>query len=57
MRYAVREINERLGTHNDYDFSSWQPDIVIVNLGTNDEAFNNPEWKDELTVKYINKEK
>ena len=52
------EMNERLGTHNDYDFSSWQPDIVIVNLGTNDEgAFNNPEWKDELTGKVYKQRK
>lgn len=31
-----------------YDFASWQPDFVILNLGTNDcSAFEQPEWKGE----------
>lgn len=38
------------GSLEKYDFSSWQPDVVVVNLGTNDGgAFSNPEWKDEKT--------
>ncbi len=42
--------NERLGVKERYDFSSWQPDYIIINLGTNDGgAFHNPEWTDELT--------
>ncbi|MGB4657624.1 MAG: GDSL-type esterase/lipase family protein, partial [Mobilitalea sp.] len=42
--------NKELGAFEDNDFSSWQPDVVVVNLGTNDGgAFNSPEWKDELT--------
>lgn len=45
-------MNKRLGAHSNHDFSLWQPDIVIVNLGSNDEgAFNNPEWKDEISGK------
>jgi len=47
-----------LGAHNPYDFSSWQPDIVIVNLGTNDEgAFNNPQWVDEVSGKVYKQRK
>ena len=46
------EKNKALGAFNHNDFSSWQPDIVVVNLGTNDGgAFNSPEWKDENTGK------
>ena len=31
-----------------YDFSKWQPDAIILNLGTNDNsAFDQPEWKGE----------
>ena len=46
------ETYKSLGAHEDNDFQAWQPDIVVVNLGTNDEgAFNNPEWKDEKTGK------
>ena len=42
--------NIALGAHRDYDFSSWQPEFVVVNLGTNDTAaFDQPEWKDEAT--------
>ncbi len=42
--------NMALGAGEDYDFSSWQPDVVIVNLGTNDmAAFDQPEWRDEKT--------
>jgi lysophospholipase L1-like esterase len=44
------EKNENLGAFKENDFESWQPDVVVVNLGTNDEgAFNSPEWKDEVT--------
>lgn len=42
--------NEELGAQREYDFTSWQPDAVIINLGTNDSgAFNSPEWVDEKT--------
>ncbi|WP_058300700.1 SGNH/GDSL hydrolase family protein [Gorillibacterium timonense] len=44
------ERNKALGAWNDNDFASWQPDVVVVNLGTNDGgAFHSPEWKDEAT--------
>jgi len=44
------ERNEALGARQQHDFTSWQPDVVIVNLGTNDHsAFYQPPWKDELT--------
>ncbi|MCR4791404.1 MAG: GDSL family lipase [Lachnospiraceae bacterium] len=34
----------------DYDHSSWEPDAVVVNLGTNDGgAFDNPAFTDPLT--------
>lgn len=37
-----------LGIFNKYDFSSRQPDVIIVNLGTNDNsAFFNPPFIDE----------
>jgi len=42
--------NEALGAHKENDFDSWQPDIIVVNLGTNDDgAFHTPEWKDEAS--------
>lgn len=42
--------NERLGGNQPHDFASWQPDVVVVNLGTNDAAsFEQPEWGDERT--------
>lgn len=42
--------NVALGAHRENDFSAWEPDAVVINLGTNDGgAFNNPEWKDEMT--------
>jgi hypothetical protein len=44
------EKNRELGAYKENDFSSWQPDVIVVNLGTNDGgAFNNPAWGDELT--------
>lgn len=44
------ERNISLGALNDNDFATWQPDVVVVNLGTNDTgAFTNQEWKDEIT--------
>lgn len=43
-------LNEALGAHDEYEFASWQPDVVVVNLGTNDGgAFHSPEWRDEAT--------
>lgn len=42
--------NERLGGNGPYDPDSWQPDYVIVNLGTNDaSAFGQPAWLDGAT--------
>lgn len=44
------EKNESLGAFEENNFDSWQPDVVVVNLGTNDAgAFNSPEWKNEVT--------
>ncbi len=36
------EKNEKLGAHEPWDFASWQPDWIVINLGTNDSgAFDN----------------
>ncbi len=44
------EKNEALGALRPNDFEAWQPDVVVVNLGTNDgSAFNTPEWRDPAT--------
>lgn len=44
------ETNERLGALKPYPFHAWQPDAVIVNLGTNDaSAFSQPAWQDPVT--------
>ncbi len=44
------ERNEQLGASKPHDFRKWQPDAIIVNLGTNDcGAFNQPEWSDPVT--------
>lgn len=47
---ALGPVNEQLGAQKPNPFAEWQPDAVIVNLGTNDNgAFNQPAWKDEST--------
>lgn len=44
------ETNEKLGGTKPNDFSKWQPDFVVVNLGTNDcSSFDQPEWIDQNT--------
>lgn len=44
------ERNEKLGAQKENDFDSWQPDFIVVNLGTNDwAAFYNDEYMDEKT--------
>ncbi|MEK4529620.1 GDSL family lipase [Paenibacillus sp. BGI2013] len=46
------ERNDALGAGDQHDFSSWQPDVVVMNLGSNDGgAFQSPEWKDPDTGK------
>lgn len=41
------ERNRALGAWEPNDFAAWQPDAVIVNLGTNDGgAFHQPPWTD-----------
>ena len=43
---ASGEENRSMGAQSPHDFQSWQPDAVIVNLGTNDAtALNNPPWR------------
>ena len=45
-----REEFESYGFHEKNDFSSWQPDIICVNLGTNDDgAFHNEGFTDPDT--------
>lgn len=40
------EGNKAMGAHAPYDFSSWVPDAIIVNLGTNDNsAFRTPPFE------------
>lgn len=47
---AEGEMNEKLGAAKPYDFQSWKPDAIIVNLGTNDaSSFQQPEWTDSIT--------
>lgn len=42
--------NQALGSQDDYDFTKWQPDAVIINLGTNDgAAFSLPEFSHSMT--------
>ena len=44
------EKNEALGAMRHNNFEAWQPDAVIVNLGTNDGgAFHSPAWRDPAT--------
>ncbi|MHA7967624.1 SGNH/GDSL hydrolase family protein [Paenibacillus sp. CAU 1782] len=44
------ERNKALGALQEQRFAEWQPDVVVINLGTNDQnAFYQPEWKDEAT--------
>lgn len=54
---AVAGENEKAGAGEDYDFSSWQPDAVVINLGTNDEAaFYQPaQYMDEMGVLFDQK--
>lgn len=45
-------LYRKLGGTQKYDFSKWQPDFVVINLGTNDDvAFNETEWKDPVSGK------
>ena len=42
--------NRSLGAGMDHDFPSWQPDAVIIHLGTNDDfALKNPPFSDPIT--------
>lgn len=42
--------NAKLGVHEKNDFKAWQPDVIFINLGTNDNgSFNQPEWRDAAT--------
>ena len=39
--------NDKYGASRPYDFSSWIPDAIIINLGTNDNSgFNQPPFTD-----------
>lgn len=44
------ECNRKLGAQKPNPFDKWQPDAIIVNLGTNDcGAFSQPEWHNPET--------
>lgn len=47
---AQGDHNRELGAQEPYDFAAWQPDAVVIHLGTNDDhAFSNPPWVDPVT--------
>lgn len=47
---AGGKFNEALGAQKPYDFEKWQPDAIIINLGTNDaSAFRQPQWQEPST--------
>ena len=42
--------NTELGAQQQNDFAAWQPDVVFINLGTNDGgAFHQPMWRNAET--------
>lgn len=44
------EVNESVGAQKPYDFTSWKPEAIVVNLGTNDaSAFNQPPFTNPET--------
>lgn len=44
------EKNEALGAFKPYRFHTWEPDAIIINLGTNDAgAFEQPAWQDPVS--------
>ena len=38
------------GVNTDWDFSTWQPDVLVITLGTND--FSWPQWDQDPGVTY-----
>ena len=47
---ARGDQNRQRGAQEPYDFAAWQPDAVVIHLGTNDDhAFANPPWVDPVT--------
>lgn len=40
-------------TSDKWEFSSWQPDIVVINLGTNDMGIPEPPDEDTLKAKVL----
>lgn len=43
---ALGPRNQEMGTQLPHNFSSWQPDAVVINLGTNDAgAMSSPPWR------------
>lgn len=52
------ERNEKLGAKAVYNFSEWQPDAILINLGTNDAGgFDQPAFTDLQTGKTYRMEK
>ncbi len=43
-------FNEKLGAQKAHSFAEWTPDVIVINLGTNDcSAFSQPMWQDPAT--------
>lgn len=44
------EVSRRFGACRDNDFNLWKPDVIVINLGSNDSsAFTSPGWTDPET--------
>ena len=53
---ALGEENQKMGAQQDTDFALWQPDAILINLGTNDAgAMNNPAWQGPMGQRFQQK--
>ncbi|MCI8438666.1 MAG: GDSL family lipase [Oscillospiraceae bacterium] len=53
---ALGEENQKMGAQQDNGFALWQPDAILINLGTNDAgAMNNPAWQGPVGQRFQQK--
>jgi hypothetical protein len=51
--FSKGEFNTSMGAQDDYDPGDWQPDAVIINLGTNDlSGFDQPPFYDPVSKEF-----
>lgn len=55
LGFSYNTYQKKIAATVKWDFTAWQPDLIVINLGTNDDSYtlNDPERREEYRAAYV----